>query len=364
MKARLILEDGTVFTGDSFGAEGESVGEVMFQTGMTGYQEVLSDPSYCGQIITMTYPLIGNTGMNRDDSESLRSYAHGLVVREYQEYPSNWRSEMTISDWLKDHGIIGISGVDTRMLTRKIRDHGVTRGLLTTKDTPEEELLERLRRTPEMRDQVARVSTKSVYISPSYGKRIVLIDFGSKYNIQRSLVQRNFEVVTVPYNTSAEEILRFRPDGVLLSNGPGNPKDVPESIEVVKQLIGKVPLFGICLGHQILALACGADTAKMKFGHRGGNYPVKELKTGRTFITSQNHGYVVLPETLEGTGLEITHIALNDGTVEGLRHQSLPIMSVQYHPESSPRSLDSGYLFDHFTELLDQFSKKGEATHA
>ncbi|SFJ62825.1 glutamine-hydrolyzing carbamoyl-phosphate synthase small subunit [Thermoflavimicrobium dichotomicum] len=364
MKARLILEDGTVFTGTSFGAEGESVGEVVFNTSMTGYQEILTDPSYCGQIITMTYPLIGNYGFNRDDNECLRSFAHGLVVREYQEFASNWRNETTISDWLKEQGIIGISGIDTRALTRKLRIYGVMRGLLTTSDEPVEVLIDRLKNTPHMHDQVARVSTKSIYISPNYGKRVVLMDFGAKHNIQRELVERNCEVISVPYNTTAEEILRFRPDGIMLSNGPGDPKDVPEVIETIEQLIGKVPMFGICLGHQLIALACGADTAKLKFGHRGGNHPVKELETGRTVITSQNHGYAVTHESLAGTDLEVTHIALNDGTIEGLKHKTLPVFSVQYHPESAPGPLDSGYLFDQFKEMMDAFNKKGEKIHA
>jgi carbamoyl-phosphate synthase small subunit len=364
MKARLLLEDGTLFTGTSFGAEGNSLGEVVFNTSMTGYQEILTDPSYCGQIITMTYPLIGNYGISRDDNESLRPYAHGLVVREIAEYASNWRNEMPLSTFLKEYGIIGIAGIDTRMLTRKLRQSGVMKGIITTGDETIEALMEQMG-TPLMRDQVARVSTKSIHIAPSYGKRVVLVDFGAKHNIQRELVERGCEVISVPYNTPAEEILRFRPDGIMLSNGPGDPKDVPEAITMIGKLLGKVPMFGICLGHQLFALACGADTVKMKFGHRGGNHPVKELATGRTVITSQNHGYAVNPESLKGTGLEISHIALNDGTVEGLVHQSHPAFSVQYHPESAPGPLDSGYLFDRFVEMMDTFAaRKGEGVHA
>ncbi|MBA4494218.1 carbamoyl phosphate synthase small subunit [Paenactinomyces guangxiensis] len=363
MKARLLLEDGTLFTGTSFGAEGQSIGEVVFNTSMTGYQEVLTDPSYCGQIITMTYPLIGNYGLSRDDYESLRPYAHGFIVREHAEFASNWRNEYSISYFLKEYGILGISGIDTRMLTRKIRLHGTMKGIITTGNEPLEELKERLN-TPLMHDQVARVSTKSIHISPSFGKRVVQMDFGAKHNIQRELVERNCAVISVPYNTTAEEILRFRPDGVMLSNGPGDPKDVPEAIETIQQLLGKVPLFGICLGHQLLALACGADTEKMKFGHRGGNHPVKELATGRSVITSQNHGYAVSPDSVKGTELTVSHVALNDGTIEGLQHQKLPAFSVQYHPESAPGPLDSGYLFDRFIELMDSCARKGECNYA
>lgn len=364
MKARLLLADGTLFTGTSFGAEGNAIGEVVFNTSMTGYQEILTDPSYCGQIITMTYPLIGNYGISRDDNESLRPHAHGLVVREVAEYASNWRNEIPLSAFLQENGIIGIAGIDTRMLTRKLRLHGVIKGILTTGDEPLEELMKRLE-TPLMRDQVARVSTKSIHIAPNVGKRVVLVDFGAKHNILRELVERGCEVITVPYHTSAEEILRFRPDGLLLSNGPGNPKDVPEAIVMINQLLGRVPLFGICLGHQLLALACGADTEKMKFGHRGGNHPVKELATGRTVITSQNHGYAVSPDSIAGTELKISHIALNDQTIEGLIHQKYPAFSVQYHPESAPGPLDSGYLFDQFIELMELFAaRKGEEVYA
>jgi carbamoyl-phosphate synthase small subunit len=362
-QARLLLEDGTLLSGVSFGADGASMGEVVFNTSMTGYQEILTDPSYCGQIVCMTYPLIGNYGISRDDNESLRPWAHGFIVREYAEFASNWRDESPLGEFLKEYGIIGIAGIDTRMLTRKLRLHGTMKGVITTGDETLDELRDRLK-LPLMRDQVARVSTKSIHIAPSFGKRVVLMDFGAKHNIQRELVERHCEVITVPYNTTAEEILRFKPDGVMLSNGPGDPKDVPEAILTIQKLLGKVPIFGICLGHQLLALACGADTVKLKFGHRGGNHPVKELATGRTVITSQNHGYAVDPESVQGTELEISHIALNDGTVEGLVHKSLPAFSVQYHPESAPGPLDSGYLFDRFHEMMESFARKGETQHA
>ncbi|MGA8942076.1 MAG: glutamine-hydrolyzing carbamoyl-phosphate synthase small subunit [Thermoactinomyces sp.] len=363
MRARVLLEDGSLFEGESFGAKGTSVGEVVFNTSMTGYQEILTDPSCCGQIIAMTYPLIGNCGITRDDFESMRPHAQGLLVKEYAEFPSNWRSQMTLSQFLKEYGIIGISGIDTRMLTRKIRLHGTMKAVLTTEDMSMEELKERMN-TPLMRDQVARVSTKSIHFSPNTGKRVVLIDLGAKHNLVRGLAAKNYEVITVPYNTSAEEILRFRPDGIMLSNGPGNPKDVPETIYIIRQLLGKAPVFGVCMGHQLLALACGADTEKMKFGHRGGNQPVKELQSGNTIITSQNHGYVVTKESLKGTGLEITHIALNDGSIEGLAHQSLPCFSVQYHPELAPGPRESESLFDRFDKLMESFAEKGESVHA
>ncbi|TCS94600.1 carbamoyl phosphate synthase small subunit [Hazenella coriacea] len=362
MKARLLLEDGTLFTGLSFGSEGSSIGEVVFNTSMTGYQEILTDPSYCGQMITMTYPLIGNYGLTRDDYESLRPYAHGLIVREYAEYASNWRNEKSISTFLKEFGILGISGIDTRMLTRKIRNQGTMKGIITTGDEPLAELKERLTH-PLPQDQVQRVSTKSIHISPNYGKRVVLIDFGAKHNIQRELFERNCEVISVPPYTSAEEILRFNPDGVILSNGPGNPKDLPEAVATIQKLLGKVPMFGISLGHQLFALACGADTAQMKFGHHG-NQPVQELLTGKTVITSQNHGYMVPRDSVPEELLTITHIAINGGTIEGLEHCEHPAFTVQFQPESAPGPLDSGYIFDRFIKLMDSFNRKGVVIHA
>lgn len=352
VQARLILEDGTECVGEAFGATSESLGEVVFNTGLTGYQEVLSDPSYCGQIVVMTYPLIGNYGINRDDFEAVRPFIHGFVVREHCDEPSNWRNTQTLDELLKTYGIPGIAGVDTRMLTRKIRHHGTLRGLITTSDTPTAELVASLKQANLMTDQVSRVSTKSVFSCPGTGHRVVLVDFGSKHGILRELTKRGCDVVVVPYNVTADEIRRIQPDGILLSNGPGDPKDVPQAIETIRVLIGEYPLFGICLGHQLFALASGADTQKMKFGHRGGNHPVKELATGRTYITSQNHGYAVTPESIKNTSLEVTHIALNDGTIEGLRDVSRQAFSVQYHPEAAPGPYDSGYLFDQFLEMI------------
>ncbi|WP_139489885.1 carbamoyl phosphate synthase small subunit [Brevibacillus dissolubilis] len=362
MRARLILEDGTVCVGKAFGAATETLGEVVFNTGLTGYQEVLSDPSYCGQIVTMTYPLIGNYGVNRDDFEAVRPFIHGFVVREHCDTPSNWRNTQTLDELLKAYEIPGISGVDTRMLTRKIRHYGTLRGMITTNDTPAEELIASLKESSLMIDQVSRVSTKSVFSAPGTGDRIVLVDFGSKHGILRELTKRGCDVVVVPYNVTAAEIRRLQPDGILLSNGPGDPKDVPQAIQMISEILGEYPLFGICLGHQLFALASGADTEKLKFGHRGGNHPVKELTTNRTYITSQNHGYAVKEDSIAGTGLEVTHIALNDNTIEGLSNQAKRAFSVQYHPEAAPGPYDSGYLFDQFLEMVAK--AKGEKKHA
>ncbi|GIQ67930.1 carbamoyl-phosphate synthase small subunit [Xylanibacillus composti] len=362
MQARLLLEDGTLFTGKAFGSEQESTGEVVFNTGITGYQEVLSDPSYCGQIVTMTYPLIGNYGIARDDFEAIRPYIHGFVVREHEELPSNWRAEYTLDALLKEYGIPGISGVDTRMLTRKIRHHGTMKGILTTANDPIEALQERLTGSALLRDQVSRVSTKSVFAVSGRQERIVLVDFGSKSGILRDLTKRGCDVVVVPHDTDADQIRRLRPDGILLSNGPGDPKDVPHAVEMIRQLLGEFPIFGICLGHQLFALACGADTEKLKFGHRGGNHPVLDLESGRCYITSQNHGYTVLEASVEKTDLKITHINNNDKTIEGLKHKTLPAFSVQYHPEAAPGPFDSSYLFDEFLEMIRTHKRDHPAT--
>ncbi|RKP55294.1 carbamoyl-phosphate synthase small subunit [Cohnella endophytica] len=352
MQARLLLEDGTLFTGQSFGAEGGSVGEVVFNTGITGYQEVLSDPSYCGQIVTMTFPLIGNYGINRDDFESIRPYIHGFVVRRHETVPSNWRAQYTIDQLLKEYGIIGISDIDTRMLTRILRQHGTMKGVLSTGNERVEELKERLDASSLLRDQVARTSTKTLFSSPGEKERIVLIDYGAKSGILRELTKRGCDVVVVPQDTKAEDIRKLSPDGIQLSNGPGDPKDVPHAVNTIRELLGEYPIFGICLGHQLFALACGADTGKLKFGHRGGNHPVKELESGRCFITSQNHGYTVVEESIAGTELEVTHINNNDKTIEGLKHKRYPAFTVQYHPEAAPGPYDNSYLFDRFLQMI------------
>ncbi|EJW17444.1 carbamoyl phosphate synthase small subunit [Paenibacillus alvei] len=357
MQARLLLEDGTLFTGTGFGADGESVGEVVFNTGITGYQEVLSDPSYCGQIVTMTYPLIGNYGITRDDFESIRPYVNGFVVRRHEEVPSNWRAEYSVDRLLKEYSIVGISGIDTRMLTRKLRHFGTMKGLLTTGSQSIEELKEMLGVSELMRDQVARTSTKQLFSSPGDKERIVLVDFGAKSGIVRELTKRGCDVVVVPHDTTAEEIRRLRPDGIQLSNGPGDPKDVPHAVKMLQELLGEYPIFGICLGHQLFALACGADTGKLKFGHRGGNHPVKELATNRCYITSQNHGYTVLEDSVQGTELKVTHINNNDKTIEGLAHVKYPAFSVQYHPEAAPGPHDSSYLFDQFIDMIREHKR-------
>jgi len=351
-QARLLLEDGTLFTGFAFGAEGAKVGEVVFNTGVTGYQEVVSDPSYCGQIVTMTYPLIGNYGISRDDFESEAPHIHGFVVRRHEPVPSNWRAQVTVDALMKEYGIVGISDVDTRMLTRIIRNYGTMKGILTTGAERIEELQERMGLTPLLRDQVARTSTKHLFSSPGDKERIVLIDYGAKSGILRELTKRGCDVIVVPHDVTAEQVRRLHPDGIQLSNGPGDPKDVPHAVETLRQLIGEYPIFGICLGHQLFALACGADSEKLKFGHRGGNHPVKELATGRCYITSQNHGYTIKDDSIAGTELEVTHINNNDKTIEGLKHKKHPAFTVQYHPEASPGPLDSGYLFDRFLEMI------------
>lgn len=352
MQAKLLLEDGTLFTGKAFGSIGDAVGEVVFSTGMTGYQEIMTDPSFCGQIVTMTYPLIGNYGINRDDLEGIRPFLHGFVVRRYEEVPSNWRSTTTLERMLKEYDIPGISEIDTRMLTRKIRLHGAMKGLLTTSEASVEALKEQLNASTLRTDQVQRVSAPHLYHCPGSRERIVVIDYGMKRGILRELISRKCDVVVVPHHTSADQIRRLNPDGLLLSNGPGDPKDVPAEIQTISELLGEFPIFGICLGHQLLSLACGADTAKLKFGHRGANHPVKDLRTGRCYITSQNHGYTVTEESVRHSELEVTHINNSDGTIEGLKHQRYPVFSVQYHPEASPGPSDSGYLFDEFLRMV------------
>ncbi|UII57347.1 carbamoyl phosphate synthase small subunit [Cytobacillus spongiae] len=359
MKKQLILEDGTVLVGTGFGSDTNTIGEVVFNTGMTGYQEILSDPSYCGQIVTLTYPLIGNYGINRDDFESITPAIQGFIVKEAADFPSNWRNELSIQEYFQMKNIPGIAGIDTRKLTRIIRKYGTLKGAICGMEEDVDTVIEKLRATQLRNDQVKQVSTKTPYPSPGRGSRVVLVDFGMKHGILRELNKRNCDVIVVPYHTTAEEIISLSPDGVMLSNGPGDPKDVPEAIEMIKGILGKVPLFGICLGHQLFALACGANTEKMKFGHRGSNHPVKDLATGKVAITSQNHGYTVEDDSIEGTQLEVTHIALNDGTIEGLKHKEVPAFTVQYHPEASPGPEDANYLFDRFLDMIEAEKSEG-----
>ncbi|WKB34901.1 carbamoyl phosphate synthase small subunit [Terrilactibacillus sp. S3-3] len=359
MKRQLVLENGAVFIGESFGSPREMTGEVVFNTGMTGYQEILTDPSYFGQIVTLTYPLIGNYGINRSDFESKAPMVSGLIVKEAAKTPSHWQNEKTIHDWLSEYDIPGIEGIDTRRLTKIIREHGTLRGRIVSADKDAETVASELRQWPLPTDQVSQVSTKAAYVTPGSGPRIVLVDYGAKKGILRECIRRGCDVVVVPYRTTAADIMKLHPDGILLSNGPGNPKDVPEAIQTVGQLLGKVPLFGICLGHQLFALACGANTEKMVFGHRGVNHPVKDLQSGKFMITSQNHGYTVEANSLEGTELTATHIAINDGTIEGLRHKRYAAFSVQFHPEASPGPDDSQPLFDQFLEMVNTNMKEG-----
>ena len=368
-KALLALADGTVFEGYSFGAEGETWGEIVFNTAMTGYQEILTDPSYKGQIVTMTYPLIGNYGVNSEDIESRKPWVEGFIVKEPSAIASNWRAEKTLDEYLKENNIVGIAGIDTRELTKRLREVGSQMGIISTRDLDPESLVERAKKLPpiEGRDLVKEVTCKEPYMwnqgdwELGSGYRtvkeakysIVVYDFGVKYNILRMLVEAGFRVTVVPASTPAEDVLAMKPDGVFLSNGPGDPAPVSYAIENIRKLVGKLPICGICLGHQLLGLALGGKTYKLKFGHHGANHPVKDLTTGRIEITSQNHNFVVDPDSIPGE-VEITHINLNDHTVEGLRHKEIPAFSVQFHPEASPGPHDSRNVFSKFAKMIEE----------
>ena len=359
MRALLALEDGTVFHGSTFAGEGEVSGEVVFNTSMAGYQEVLTDPSYKGQIVTMTYPLIGNYGINPEDVESARIQVEGFVVRECDPTPSNWRCQETLAHYLNRQGILGIEGVDTRALTRHIRLAGAMKGIISTTDLDPLSLTEKARASHGLvgRDLVKDVTCQEPYGWPhEKGSRfrVVALDCGIKFNMIRSLAERGCAVTIVPAHTRAGAIRAMHPDGLLLSNGPGDPEPLAYAVDTIKDLMGDYPIFGICLGHQLLGLALGGRTYKLKFGHRGANHPVKNLLTGKVEITSQNHGFCVDMNSIRDADVEITHINLNDQTVEGMRHRTLPIFSVQYHPEASPGPHDANYLFDQFIRLMDR----------
>lgn len=369
-EAKLALEDGSVFTGRAFGASGEVFGEVVFNTSMTGYQEILTDPSYCGQIVTMTYPQIGNYGVNWDDVESGKLSMRGFLVRELCHVPSNFRSQQTLDKYLKAAGVIGMEGIDTRALVRRLRTRGAMTGVISTVDLDDASLIHKAQNSPNIvgRDLVKEVMPTTAFewtqtLSPlnSYAptvptdgdkdEHIVAIDYGMKWNILRHLRQTGARVTVVPGTATAEEVLAHKPDGVFLSNGPGDPRPLTYATETIRGLLGQVPVFGICLGHQLMGLACGADIFKLKFGHRGANQPVLNHATGRVEITSQNHGFAISAENLP-SHLEVTHINLNDQTVEGLRHKDVPAFCVQYHPEAAAGPHDSSYLFDEFRRMM------------
>jgi carbamoyl-phosphate synthase small subunit len=376
MKAILALEDGTIFNGQAFGAEGEKAGEVVFNTSLTGYQEILTDPSYKGQIVTMTYPLIGNYGINEEDIESARPNAEGFIVRENSRTASNFRSTGKLDDYLKKHGIVGIEGIDTRMLTRRLRTKGSLKGIISTIDLDEKSLVKKAKESQGVEgvDLVKVVTCKEPYVwnespfaqmkneklkiknegsNPKLKFHVVAYDYGVKFFILRYLASVGCKVTVVPADYPAEKVLEMNPDGIFLSNGPADPAAVTYAIKNIKKLIGKKPIFGICLGHQLLGLALGGKTYKLKFGHHGGNQPVMDLKTKKVAITAQNHGFAVDIDSIPKGTVELTHINLNDKTVEGMRHLTLPIFSVQYHPEAGPGPHDANYLFAEFVKLME-----------
>ena len=355
MKAYLILEDGTVFEGTSIGSSREVISEIVFNTSMTGYLEVLTDPSYAGQAVVMTYPLIGNYGICREDMESRQAWPDGYIVRELSRIPSNFRSGDTIDHFLKEQDIPGISGIDTRALTKILREKGTMNGMITTNgDYDLEEVKEKIRQYT-VKGVVLKTSVKKPYVLPGDGKKVALLDCGAKDNIARNLNKRGCEVTVYPADTPAEEILKTNPDGIMLSNGPGDPAENVGIIEEVRKLYeSSIPIFAICLGHQLMALATGAKTYKLKYGHRGGNHPVKDLETGRVYITSQNHGYAVDEESLDPSVAVPAFVNVNDKTNEGLKYVGKNIFTVQYHPEACPGPLDSGYLFDRFMRMMEE----------
>ena len=372
-KAILLLEDGTIFEGRSFGAEGIAVGEVVFNTAMTGYQEITTDPSYYEQILTMTYPMIGNYGTNALDWESRKVFCSGFIVKENCPVPSNWRSEKSFSEYLRENNVVGLEGIDTRKLVRHIRNEGAMRGIISSSELNVGALKKKLDQYPGLvgRDIVKQVTLGKAYawdkgvvdvladkeLKPAKKYKVVAMDYGIKQNILRLLVSHGCKVEVMPADATAKQILAKKPDGIFLSNGPGDPAVVTYAINTIRDLLGKLPIFGICLGHQLLGLALGGKTYKLKFGHRGANHPVKNLDTGAIEITSQNHGFCVDMDSLAGKNVELTHINLNDNTLEGLRCKKLKAFAVQYHPEASPGPHDSQYLFNQFTAWMDKAKK-------
>jgi len=359
MNAILALEDGKIYKGKSFGIAGERYGEVVFNTSMTGYQEILTDPSYKGQIVTMTYPLIGNYGINTEDAESGKPFVEGFVVKEYSKVASNWRSQKTLGEYLKENNIVGIEGIDTRDLTLHIREAGAMKAVLSTTNADEKNLVKKAKDSPGLLgiDMVKEVIGQKNYEWNNKGRyRVIALDCGIKFNMLRECAKNDCRVMVMPATAKSKEILVHKPHGVLLSNGPGDPSALSYIVKTVQELIGKVPIFGICLGHQILGQAFGGKTYKLKFGHHGGNQPVKDLKTGKVAITVQNHGFCIDIDTLNKKEVELTHVNLNDQTLEGMRHKRLPIFSVQFHPECAPGPHDAKYLFVYFTEMMKRYA--------
>ena len=376
MQAILALEDGRIFRGEAFGAQGERSGEVVFNTSLTGYQEIFTDPSYAGQIVVLTNPQIGNYGTNQADAEASHPYIEGLVVREFSALSSNWRSEQAADEYLERYGVPVLSEIDTRALVRHLRSHGVMRGVLSTTETDTDTLVARARALRKMdgTDLASVVSTKTAYpwtprsqdplnpgedrTLPECDLHVVAYDYGIKHNILEMLGEQGCRITVVPARTAASDVLAMKPDGVFLSNGPGDPEPLGYAVDAIRELAGKTPVFGICLGHQLIGQALGGKTFKLKFGHHGGNHPVKQLGSGRVEITSQNHNYAVDPDSLDSNVVDLTHINLNDGTLEGLRHRTMPLFSVQYHPEASPGPHDSHYLFGDFRKMMDDWKRR------
>jgi carbamoyl-phosphate synthase small subunit len=361
MKAKIALNDGLVLSGESFGARGERFGELVFNTSMTGYQEIITDPSYKGQIVMMTYPLIGNYGVNSIDIESDRTALEGFVVKELSRIVSNWRSEMGVGEYLKSKNVLGIEGIDTRALTKHIRVQGAMNAVLSTEDLDDQSLINKARSMPGLigLDLVKEVIPDKPYVYSNKGLfNVIVLDCGVKLNMLRILEALNCSLTVVPANSRPEDILKYNPDGILISNGPGDPAAVPYLVDSIKKILGRVPIFGICFGHQVISLALGAKTYKLKFGHHGANHPVKDIRTNKVYITSQNHSFCVDQSTLDRDRIDITHINLNDNTVEGISHKDMPLYSIQFHPEASPGPREAKYIFNDFIEMMERRDAK------